>query len=141
MCLAENYRLSYYLYQILAWPQISTVAEDSGGRIVGYVLAQMNDDAEGEQGDPHGHILSVAVLKTHRKLGLATRLMQAAEKAMVDVYDGERLTLHVRRTNTAALHLYQQTLGFRVHHIETGYYANGEDGLEMCKRLSPDTRD
>lgn len=27
---------------------------------------------------PHGHITSLAVLRTHRKCGLATKLMQAA---------------------------------------------------------------
>ncbi|GKB37568.1 N-terminal acetyltransferase A complex catalytic subunit NAA10-like protein [Tanacetum coccineum] len=30
----------------------------------------------------HGHITSLAVLRTHRKLGLATKLMAAAQNAM-----------------------------------------------------------
>jgi ribosomal protein S18 acetylase RimI-like enzyme len=33
--------------------------------------------------EPHGHITSLAVLRSHRKLGLATKLMQAAADSMV----------------------------------------------------------
>ena len=40
-CLPENYGMKYYLYHALSWPQLSYVAEDSKGRIVGYVLAKI----------------------------------------------------------------------------------------------------
>jgi peptide alpha-N-acetyltransferase len=40
-CLPENYQLKYYMYHALTWPQLSYVAEDADGRIVGYVLAKM----------------------------------------------------------------------------------------------------
>lgn len=40
-CLPENYQMKYYLYHALSWPQLSYVAEDEKGRIVGYVLAKM----------------------------------------------------------------------------------------------------
>lgn len=33
-----------------------------------------------EEGEPHGHITSLAVARTHRKLGLATRLMTATRE-------------------------------------------------------------
>ena len=45
------------------------------GRIGGYVLAKMED----EEDDAHGHITSLAVLRSHRKLGLATHLMQNSQ--------------------------------------------------------------
>lgn len=35
---------------------------------------------EEDASDIHGHITSVAVARTHRKLGIATRLMQATRK-------------------------------------------------------------
>ena len=35
---------------------------------------------EEEAAETHGHITSLAVARTHRKLGLATKLMQAARK-------------------------------------------------------------
>jgi peptide alpha-N-acetyltransferase len=41
LCLPENYQMKYYLYHLLSWPQLSYVAEDHDGQIVGYVLAKM----------------------------------------------------------------------------------------------------
>ena len=41
LCLPENYQMKYYFYHALSWPQLSYVAEDDCGRVVGYVLAKM----------------------------------------------------------------------------------------------------
>lgn len=41
MCLPENYQMKYYFYHLLSWPNLSYVAEDQTGKIVGYVLAKM----------------------------------------------------------------------------------------------------
>jgi hypothetical protein len=38
LCLPENYQMKYYMYHGLSWPQLSFVAEDPKGEIVGYVL-------------------------------------------------------------------------------------------------------
>jgi len=81
LCLPENYQMKYYFYHILSWPHLLYVAEDYNGRIVGYVLAKMEE----ESNECHGHITSLAVLRTHRKLGLATKLMNAAQTAMEQV--------------------------------------------------------
>ena len=63
------------LYHALTWPQLSYVATDDKGRIVGYILAKMEEDIE--PGDePHGHVTSISVLRTYRRLGLANKLMQ-----------------------------------------------------------------
>jgi ribosomal protein S18 acetylase RimI-like enzyme len=40
-CLPENYQMKYYLYHALSWPQLTYVAEDYDGKVVGYVLAKM----------------------------------------------------------------------------------------------------
>ena len=40
-CLPENYQLKYYIYHLLFWPQLTYVAEDLDGSIVGYVLAKL----------------------------------------------------------------------------------------------------
>jgi ribosomal protein S18 acetylase RimI-like enzyme len=75
LCLPENYNMRYWLYHILTWPQLQYVAEDvTSGKIVGYVLAKM--EGEGEPPEKvHGHVTSLAVSRSHRKLGLATKLM------------------------------------------------------------------
>jgi ribosomal protein S18 acetylase RimI-like enzyme len=130
-CLPENYQMKYYFYHILSWPQLLYVAEDAGKKIVGYVLAKMEEDAQ----ESHGHITSLAVLRSHRKLGLATRLMRAAEHDMVGCFDAEYVSLHVRKSNRAAFHLYSETLGFKVNSIEEKYYADDEDAYDMRKDL------
>ena len=87
----------------------------------------MEEDAE----VLHGHITSLAVKKTYRKLGLATRLMRASQKQMASVFKAEYVSLHVRKSNKAAFHLYSETLRYEIHDIEAKYYADGEDAYDM----------
>jgi len=37
--------MKYYFYHLLSWPQLLWVAEDFDGKIVGYVLAKMEEDS------------------------------------------------------------------------------------------------
>lgn len=97
--LPENYFLKYYLYHALTWPQLSFVAvvRPRGGhktkssgpgmagdvtgeypKVVGYVLAKMEE--EPTDGKQHGHITSLSVMRTHRRLGIAERLMRMSRK-------------------------------------------------------------
>ena len=48
LCLPENYQLKYYMYHGLSWPQLSYIAEDENGTLVGYVLAKMEDQENPE---------------------------------------------------------------------------------------------
>ncbi|CDS03839.1 Putative N-alpha-acetyltransferase 11, NatAFT catalytic subunit [Lichtheimia ramosa] len=126
--LPENYQMKYYLYHALSWPQLSYVAEDDNGKIVGYVLAKMEEEPSDV---PHGHITSISVMRTYRRLGLAEKLMKQATSQMVEVFDAHYVSLHVRKTNRAAIGLYRDTLHFEVHDIEKKYYADGEDAYAM----------
>ncbi|KAJ7617148.1 acyl-CoA N-acyltransferase [Roridomyces roridus] len=135
--LPENYSLRLWIYHIITWPQISFVAEDAKGRIVGYVLAKIADPNEDEgssaPGDTrvHGHINSISVLRTYRRQGLAKKLMLLSQESMMAVYNASVVSLHVRRSNKAAIALYRDALGFAVHKVEVGYYADKEDALSM----------
>ncbi|KAF7946419.1 hypothetical protein EAE96_009417 [Botrytis aclada] len=141
--LPENYFMKYYLYHALSWPQLSFVAVDVSRpqktpydypRIVGYVLAKMEEDpADGVQ---HGHITSLSVMRTHRRLGIAEKLMRQSQKAMVETFSAQYVSLHVRVSNQAALRLYRDTLGFQTEKIEAKYYADGEDAYSMNLDLS-----
>ncbi|KAJ8600315.1 hypothetical protein CTAYLR_000621 [Chrysophaeum taylorii] len=128
-CLPENYNLKYYLYHILSWPQLLYVAEDHKAKVVGYVLAKMEEDDE----PAHGHITSLSVLRTHRKCGLATKLMTSSHDRMQECFDAAHVALHVRRSNRAAFHLYSETLDYHIRDVEKGYYADGEDAYDMRK--------
>ncbi|KIK57561.1 hypothetical protein GYMLUDRAFT_172553 [Collybiopsis luxurians FD-317 M1] len=129
--LPENYHIRLWLYHLITWPQLSFVAEDAKGRIVGYVLAKMCDDAT----KVHGHINSISVMRSHRRLGLAKKLMELSQEAMISVYKANYVSLHVRETNKAAIGLYRDTLGFEAVEVEKGYYADGENAYMMRLNL------
>lgn len=156
LCLPENYQMKYYFYHGLTWlvkqtllmkylnltinqfinrPQLSYVAEDDKGNIVGYVLAKMEEPEAGEE-VKHGHITSLAVKRPFRRLGLAQKLMNQASMAMVECFDAQYVSLHVRKSNRAALNLYTNSLGFKILEIEPKYYADGEDAYSMRRDLS-----
>ncbi|XP_003738798.1 N-alpha-acetyltransferase daf-31 [Galendromus occidentalis] len=135
LCLPENYQMKYYFYHGLSWPQLSYVAEDERGDIVGYVLAKMEEENERDDAEPHGHITSLAVKRSHRRCGLAKKLMDQSSRAMVECFNARYVSLHVRRSNRAALNLYQNTLGFATCGIEAKYYADGEDAFAMQRDL------
>ncbi|KAJ6631860.1 acyl-CoA N-acyltransferase [Mycena sp. CBHHK59/15] len=123
--LPGNYHMKFWIYHAMTWPQISFVAEDNKGRIVGYVLAKMwRSD---------GHVNSISVLRSDRRLGLARKLMHLSQEAMVTIYDANFVSLHVRKSNKPAIVLYSDSLGFRVAKVEKKYYGDGEDAL--CLRL------
>ncbi|KAJ5893881.1 N-terminal acetyltransferase A complex catalytic subunit ard1 [Penicillium taxi] len=154
--LPENYFLKYYLYHALTWPQLSFVAVvrpkngyKNGGsgpgaagdlsgqypKVVGYVLAKMEE--EPTDGVQHGHITSLSVMRTHRRLGIAERLMRMSQRAMAESHRANYVSLHVRVSNIAALRLYRDTLAFEVEKIESKYYADGEDAYAMKLDLKP----
>lgn len=55
---------------------------------------------------------------------------------MAETYQAHYVSLHVRMSNVAALHLYRDTLGFTNDKIEAKYYADGEDAYSMRMDLS-----
>lgn len=85
--------------------------------------------------DPHGHITSLSVLRSWRRLGIAAKLMKEAQIAMRDSFQAKTVSLHVRKGNLAALSLYRDTLGFTIGDVEKKYYADGEDAYAMSMQL------
>ncbi|KAF9011101.1 acyl-CoA N-acyltransferase [Cyathus striatus] len=128
--LPENYVMKFWIYHAMTWPQISFVAEDHKGRIVGYVLAKIEEEPN-DNGEIHGHVNSISVLRSHRRLGLAKKLMLLSQEAMASIYKATYVSLHVRKSNKAAIALYRDTLGFEVAEVEKKYYGDGEDALSM----------
>lgn len=108
---------------------------NKGEKIVGYVLGKMEDDPDAEDKTPHGHITSLAVMRTYRRMGLAEKLMKQLLYAMCEVFKAEYVSLHVRKSNRAALHLYRDSLTFENTSIEKSYYQDGEDAYAMRKEL------
>ncbi|PPQ97838.1 hypothetical protein CVT26_012934 [Gymnopilus dilepis] len=130
--LPENYMMKFWMFHTMTWPQCSFVAEDEKGRIVGYVLAKIDEPSEDDKNEEiHGHVNSISVLRSYRRLGLAKKLMLLSQEAMSSIYQASYVSLHVRKSNKAAIALYRDTLGFEVAKVEKKYYGDGEDALSM----------
>ena len=127
--LPENYNMRYWMYHLMSWTHLPQVAVDEAtGKIVGYVLAKMEEDNDEV---PHGHITSISVLRDYRKLGIATKLMRAAHHQMKTIYGAKYCSLHVRVSNRVALGLYVDVLNYEIVETEVEYYADKEDAFDM----------
>lgn len=60
---------------------------------------------------------------------------------MAETFNASYVSLHVRKSNIAALNLYKETLGFSVDKVEPKYYADGEDAYSMRMDLRDVPRD
>ena len=92
---------------------------------------------EDKNAEVHGHVNSISVLRSYRRLGLAKKLMLLSrmcylwilistikffpEEAMASIYKASYVSLHVRKSNKAAIALYRDTLGFEVAKVEKKY--------------------
>lgn len=79
-------------------------------------------------------ILDVAVVPAHRRAGHGRALVVEALRA-ARVEGGRLALLEVRVGNAPARALYR-TMGFEESRVRRGYYADGEDGVEMHATLA-----
>jgi ribosomal-protein-alanine N-acetyltransferase len=92
-------------------------------RLVGYLVCSRYERV--------WHIMNVAVDPDRRREGTGTTLLTTLFERVRD--DEARFTLEVRRSNEAALALYER-FGFRVAGVRRRYYQdNGEDAYVMWR--------
>lgn len=108
----------------------SWVLRNTVDEVLGYALMSLAVD--------EAHVLNICTAPSCRRQGAASFLMrhllQIATAAGLD-----EMLLEVRRSNTAALALYQ-ALDFRQIAVRKGYYPAGderEDALLLSRRLQP----
>lgn len=81
-------------------------------------------------------ILNVAVDTPYRGMGFGFKLVRAAIQAAT--YKGaEKATLEVRKSNAAAIQLYQKA-GFSITQLRKHFYTDGEDAYQMHLPLKED---
>lgn len=151
--LPENYATHFYTQHLETWPQLALVAEAPASNlappthpgefklyaprshVVGYVLGKMEPGAAG-RATRRGHITSLAVLPEYRRQGIAHELMSQVHNKMLEYFDAEASSLHVRVTNEKAIRLYRDTLGYTVVQTVPKYYQDGEDAFLMTAPLA-----
>ncbi|GAA6064010.1 hypothetical protein JCM10212_001405 [Sporobolomyces blumeae] len=160
----ETYGVNYYLSYLLHWSELFSVVESAGGsarssssyglasrrarttgasgggeggELMGYVMGK----TEGRGKDWHGHVSAITVSPSHRRLGLASMLMDSLETVSAQ-QKGWFVDLFVRESNDLAIGLYE-SLGYKVYRRVKGYYGGGprepdEDAFDMRKALPID---
>ena len=83
--------------------------------------------------------LSVAVAPEHRRRGIGTRMMRAAETTCQE-RGLSAIRLEVSTSNLAAIEFYRK-LGYRTDGVLRGYYSWGEDAYSMHKATLPTVSD
>jgi len=92
-------------------------------RLLGYLVCSQYETV--------WHVMSVAVAPEYRRRGVAAALLGELYLRVGD--EQARFTLEVRRSNTAAICLYERE-GFRAAGLRRRYYQdNGEDALVMWR--------
>jgi ribosomal protein S18 acetylase RimI-like enzyme len=101
-----------FLASVIESPEACVfVAEEEGGRVVGYVYAALEPLSWKELRGPAGFIHDVAVREEARRSGVATQLLDAAT-AWLREHGAPRVILWTAAPNAAAQHLFRR-IGFR----------------------------
>jgi ribosomal-protein-alanine N-acetyltransferase len=125
LCFIDPWPGQFFVSELFAPGRFHRVMVDPAGQLVAYLFSawQYLDL----------HVLKVATLPPHRRAGLARRLMEMAERHVVES-GGETITLEVRGSNAVAIAMYA-ALGYTAAGIRSRYYVDGEDALIMTKRV------
>jgi len=100
--------------------------DETDSIVAGYVVAWvMFDECQ---------ILNIATGLNYRGLGLAKQMIQKVV-SIVAKKEIKKVVLDVRKSNGAAIQLYQQ-MNFNITHVRKEFYSNGEDAYQMTLRLA-----
>ena len=133
-CLPENYSDQFFIDLYRRFPETFLIAEENN-EIIGYIMCRI------EYGlskvllslRKKGHIVSFAVLQSHRRMTVGSSLITKAMENM-KLYNAKSCFLEVRVTNIPAVNLYKK-LGFVVTNTIRSYYIDGEDAYHMSQEL------
>ncbi|MCY3411900.1 MAG: GNAT family N-acetyltransferase [Candidatus Heimdallarchaeota archaeon] len=135
--LPENYPVAYFIDLIQTWKDTSSVVL-LDGKVVGYLIMRLEGNRSffsRNAGFTKGHIISVAVLNEHRRLGLGRKMMEDSLAKTKAIGGIESIELEVRESNIPAIEMY-----FRFNFIKakllTRYYADGENAVLMTLDLT-----
>lgn len=138
--LPENYPIFFYEQILERYPEAFKLAYliDDPDTIIGYIMwrVERGPSSFGLKYVKKGHLVSLAVLKQYRRQGVASMLLNHSMEA-VQQFKISEYVLEVRVSNTGAVRLYEDTLGFEKIRIVDHYYKDGEDAFYMSYKYAP----
>lgn len=117
---------------------LDSLAEELSNPLAVFYTASIDGKVVGYVGMHHiideGYITNIAVTESHRRQGIANRLMREI-LSYAEENDLRMVTLEVRPSNTAAVAMYE-SLDFEQTGQRRDYYANPtEDALIMTRKM------
>jgi ribosomal protein S18 acetylase RimI-like enzyme len=117
----SKWMLGYFLRM----PQASCIVAVEGAAIPGFIIS--------EEAAPLGHVLTLDVAESHRRLGLGTRLLERSE-ADLAARGVQEMVLETAIENLAGVAFWQRH-GYRTVATLKRYYLGRLDAFEMRKKL------
>jgi len=125
VCFKEDAWPLLELMGVLTFPGVVRLRAVAVEEMVGFIAG------DARRAEKTGWILTLGVLPSWRRRGIANDLLSDCEQLM-----GMPLVkLTVRRNNLAALRLYEK-MGYQQVDIWSRYYRDGEDGLVLEKHIT-----
>jgi len=113
------------LMGVLTFPGVVRLRAVRDGQMIGFIAG------DSRRREKTGWILTLGVLPDWRRQGIAGALLSKCEVLM----HMPQVKLSVRRSNTAAIRLYEK-FGYKQEDIWDKYYQGGEDGLVLKKEMT-----
>jgi ribosomal protein S18 acetylase RimI-like enzyme len=129
--LPEDYPYFFYKSILDNYPESFLVACNDIGKVIGYIMwrVERTPAIHSLKLINKGHLVSIAVLKKYRRLGVATALMTNSMKN-IKKYKINEFVLEVRVSNYTAINLYQK-FNYITNSIKEKYYRDGENAYFM----------
>jgi ribosomal protein S18 acetylase RimI-like enzyme len=114
------------LRNYLRFPGADCVVAEAHGQIIGFCLTAHEHNS--------GYIITMDVLAEHRRKGVGTMLLTAAERQLAAT--GVRaIALETATDNSSAIAFWQKH-GYRKCGVKKDYYPGGRDAFSMSKPLA-----
>ena len=113
------------LQSYLCLPGGDCVIAEVAGQIAGFLITAHEDT--------FGYIVTIDVLESHRRHGVATRMLAESERRLLAAGATE-VELETATDNAAAIAFWQKH-GYRIRGTKKDYYPNGRDAWHMTKSL------
>lgn len=133
--LPEDYPYFFYKSILDNYPESFLVGISSTGEVIAYIMwrVEKTPSINSLKLVNKGHLVSIAVSRDYRRLGIATALLTNSMER-IKKYKINEYVLEVRVTNYSAINLYKK-FNFSTRSIKERYYRDGENAYFMTCKL------
>ena len=120
MSFNQSYEINIFkqLYEM----GVGFLVAEKDNYVIGYIIFWIKNDRE-------GHIISIAVDKNYRRLGVGFKLLSRAINVL-SLLEIDKVMLEVNENNNSAVEFYK-SFKFRIDRIVPNYYENEDGAIVM----------